>query len=337
MTPRRPTESGAAMRIAARRTAPWSGWAPMLAEVPLFGGLAGRHLKKVADLADLRWYGDGKTLVREGGPGDAFYAIFEGRAHLQTASGHSRELGPRDWFGELALIDGAPRSATIVSAGGVSAARIERSGFLGLLHDEPAIAVGVAYGLVATVRELQGIGAGQAFAAGAAVGRPAGGEGSADGSAGTSYGPVAAGGAVRVSVPLLATVPLFSELPKRHLRRIARSAATRRYPDGAVVVRAGTRGTVFHVIVEGRARAATPSGRRSELGSGDWFGELALLDGAPRSATVSAVGDLCTLCIARPGFLKLMDEEPGLAAGIVRGPFALIRRLEGEKAGWGGR
>jgi len=334
MTPSSPpADTRATRRFDATRAAPWPGWAPILAEVPLFGGLPKRHLKKVADLAELRWYGDGRTLTRTGAPGDAFFAILEGRARVRTPSGHTRTLEAKECFGELALIDGAPRSATVVSSGGVSAARIQRAAFLRLLREEPGIAAGLARGLVATVRDLEeSLGPAQAVA-GAVPGRSTEPASSPSEPAEAPGSRAAAREAVRIALPLLPGVPLFAALPRRHLRRVARIAELRRYRDGSVVVRAGARGTVFYAIVDGRADAVPPGGKARVLGPGECFGEFSLLDGAPRSATVSAVGKLGTLRIERAAFLKLMNEEPGMAMGVVRGLVALIRELEREGPG----
>ncbi|MBE0528286.1 MAG: cyclic nucleotide-binding domain-containing protein, partial [Thermoleophilia bacterium] len=70
-------------------------------------------------------------------------------------SGHSRELGADDCFGELALIDGAPRSATVSAIGELTTAKIMRSDFQKLLKAEPAVAIGLLDGLVGIVRDLQ--------------------------------------------------------------------------------------------------------------------------------------------------------------------------------------
>jgi CRP/FNR family cyclic AMP-dependent transcriptional regulator len=75
---------------------------------------------------------------------------------VRTANGSTATLQPGDYFGELALFDGAPRSATVLAAGELTTARIVRGAFLKLLRQEPAIAVGLLPGLVGIVRELQG-------------------------------------------------------------------------------------------------------------------------------------------------------------------------------------
>ena len=125
-------------------------------DIPLLRGLSKRHLRRVARLAELRLYVGSKPLFLAGSRGDAFYIILDGSAEAQLADGSTVPLQPGDYFGELALLDGAPRSATVSAVGELTTARIARSAFLKLLREEPAIAVGLLPGLVGIVRELQG-------------------------------------------------------------------------------------------------------------------------------------------------------------------------------------
>ena len=131
-------------------------------------------------------------------------------------------------------------------------------------------------------------------------------------------------------IPVLERVPLFQVLSKRHLRRVARLAELKRYKSGAVVVRAGARGDAFFVIIDGSARVQTPEGHTRDLREGDFFGELALLDGAPRSATVSAINSLTTARIARTAFLRLLREEPAIGVGLAHGLVGIVRDLQAK-------
>src|SRR6185503_20589325 len=89
-------------------------------------------------------------------------------------------------------------------------------------------------------------------------------------------------------VDVLKDIPLFSPLSKRHVRRIANLARPQRFSESSTIVRKGQRGETFFVILDGEATVSVPKGKTSVLRAGDWFGELALLDGGPRSATVTA-------------------------------------------------
>ena len=131
------------------------GWIPVLERVPLFKALNKRHLKRVARLAELKRYKSGPIVVRAGARGDAFFVILDGSARVETPDGHTRDLHEGDYFGELALLDGAPRSATVSAINSLATARISRTAFLGLLRDEPAMGVRLAHGLVDIVRDLQ--------------------------------------------------------------------------------------------------------------------------------------------------------------------------------------
>jgi CRP-like cAMP-binding protein len=124
-------------------------------DIPLFRGLSKHHLRRVARLAELRQYVGSKPVVRAGSRGDAFYVILDGSAEVRMADGSTVSLQPGGYFGELSLLDGAPRAATVSAEGELTTARIARSAFLKLLREEPAIAVGLLPGLVAIVRDVQ--------------------------------------------------------------------------------------------------------------------------------------------------------------------------------------
>jgi CPA1 family monovalent cation:H+ antiporter len=126
----------------------------------------------------------------------------------------------------------------------------------------------------------------------------------------------------------LAEVPLFAGLSKRHLRRVAKLACVRRFAPGSPMVRAGDAGRSFYVLLDGSAKVVRPGVRPRRLGTGDYFGEMALLDDAPRSADVIAEGDVLALTIDRPGFTKLLRAEPALVQALLRTLAARLRAAE---------
>jgi CPA1 family monovalent cation:H+ antiporter len=131
-------------------------------------------------------------------------------------------------------------------------------------------------------------------------------------------------------LPVLGRVPLFQALSQRHLRRVGRLAEMKRFKKDTAVVRAGARGDAMYVILDGGALVETPAGHTRKLTEGDYFGELALLDGAPRAATVTATGVLTTARIGRTAFLKLVKEEPSIGIGLARGLLAMVRDMQKE-------
>jgi CRP-like cAMP-binding protein len=131
------------------------GWMPVLARVPLFQSLSKRHLRRVWRLAEPRRCRKGADVVVAGGRGDAFYIILDGGAEVKMPGGHSKSLKEGDSFGELALLDGAPRAATVTAKNSLFMARIKRADFLKLVKSEPEIGLGLARGLVAMIREME--------------------------------------------------------------------------------------------------------------------------------------------------------------------------------------
>jgi CRP/FNR family transcriptional regulator, cyclic AMP receptor protein len=127
---------------------------------------------------------------------------------------------------------------------------------------------------------------------------------------------------------MLAEIPLFAALSRRHLGKIASVASTKRYAPGSTLVRAGNPADAFFVILDGSALVEVP-GRGVTLAAGDFFGEMALLDGEPRSATVVAVSEVYVMTVARTKFLKLLEAEPKISLAIMA---TLTRRLRAVQA-----
>jgi CRP/FNR family cyclic AMP-dependent transcriptional regulator len=133
-------------------------------------------------------------------------------------------------------------------------------------------------------------------------------------------------------VDVLRDIPLFAPLPKRHVKRIANLARPRRFSAGSVIVRKGQRGETFYVILDGEATLSLPKGRKAKLEAGDFFGELALLDGGPRTATIVAQSPVLTMGIGRTAFLKLVKSDSDLALGLLKATAARLRDAD-EGAG----
>ena len=124
----------------------------MLAGVPLFSGLSARHLKRIGDLAETADYMAGASLVKEGTEGDAFYVIIEGLAKVVMGRRTINQLMPGDYFGEISLLDGGVRTASVVSETPLKVLMIDRKRFLKLLESESAIAINLLEGLARTIR-----------------------------------------------------------------------------------------------------------------------------------------------------------------------------------------
>jgi CRP-like cAMP-binding protein len=124
----------------------------LLAGVPLFAGLSTKHLKRIRDLAEPADYMAGASLVKEGTEGDAFFVILEGLAKVTVGKRTINRLMPGDYFGEISLLDGGLRSASVVSETPLKVLVIDRAPFLKLLESEGAIAIAL---LESTARAIR--------------------------------------------------------------------------------------------------------------------------------------------------------------------------------------
>ena len=132
----------------------------------------------------------------------------------------------------------------------------------------------------------------------------------------------------------LAQVPLFAGMPPRFLKRLADKMDEQRFMEGATIVRQGEPGDIFYVLVEGEAKVKDANGRTlSRLIPGDFFGEISLMDGGPRTATVVADTNLTALALSRKNFSALLQSEPKVTVGLLKHASALLRRLERPASG----
>jgi CRP-like cAMP-binding protein len=122
----------------------------------------------------------------------------------------------------------------------------------------------------------------------------------------------------------LRRVPLFAALPPQDLEFVARSVTERVYEPGTTIVRQGEPGIGFFLIVDGQVEVARDGHRLRELGPGEFFGEMALLEERARTATVTAVTRTRCLQLVRWDFRALLQEHPHLAIRILE---VVVRRL----------
>jgi CRP/FNR family transcriptional regulator, cyclic AMP receptor protein len=127
---------------------------------------------------------------------------------------------------------------------------------------------------------------------------------------------------------LLRRVPLFSRCSNKELARVAGLTTTLPIRAGKAVVRQGQSGKEFIVIVEGKATVAIDDQAIATLGPGDFFGEIALLDGGPRTATVTADTDLVARVMSHQEFTGLLMDVPEVTRGILKGVATRLRAAD---------
>lgn len=126
----------------------------------------------------------------------------------------------------------------------------------------------------------------------------------------------------------LEEVALLEGCSQRQLRSVARIAEVIEVPAGTVLARAGQSGDQFFLILDGSARVDVPPRKRAKLKPGDYFGEMSLLDGGPRSATVTADTPLRLLVIQRRDFATLLREAPDLTQSLLATLSRRVRQAE---------
>lgn len=122
----------------------------------------------------------------------------------------------------------------------------------------------------------------------------------------------------------LASLPLFASCSARERQRIARVADELTVPEGTVLTTEGGIGREAFVIIDGSCDVERAGLRLARLGPGDHFGEMALLDGGPRTATVTTTSETKLLVLSKRAFNGVLDEVPSLTRKLLE---SLARRL----------
>jgi CRP-like cAMP-binding protein len=145
-------------RAAASARPSWTSRAAAdaLGEVQLFAGLSSRHRQRIARLGAVQYFPPHSQIVTSGTPGDSAYLLLDGACEVVRGAGLPRvEIGSGSIVGEMALLDGAPRSATVVTRTEVNALRLGRAAFMALLRSEPSISIALIEALAGRLREAE--------------------------------------------------------------------------------------------------------------------------------------------------------------------------------------
>lgn len=126
-------------------------------------------------------------------------------------------------------------------------------------------------------------------------------------------------------VTRLQRVPLFADCTNRDLQTIARVVKDVDHRAGTVIAREGEPGVGLFIIESGGADVTIGGKKRASLGPGDFFGEIALLDGGPRTATVTATSDIELLGLTEWVFRGLMQQHPSIAIKTLQAMAARLR------------
>jgi putative peptide zinc metalloprotease protein len=234
--------------------------ARVLTRVPFLAGLNGPAYVAIASHLQEEHADAGAAVVTIGEPGDRFYLVRSGLLEAEDADGVVvGTIGPGQGFGELALLDRAPRSKTVRATEPSELWSLDRGHFQRWVGDRYEIA-----------------------------------------------------GRIRASAEeraALAALPFFKGLEPQELDRLLPLMRTVHVPAGEAVFREGDPGDRYYVLRQGEADLSAGGKTFARIGPGAGFGDLALLLGRPRSATVTAVSDLTLAALGRNEFAWLVKES----------------------------
>jgi len=125
-------------------------------------------------------------------------------------------------------------------------------------------------------------------------------------------------------ISLMKGTPIFSRLSESSLKSVLKSAVQKKSLAGTKIVEKGKGGVGFYLILEGTAEVIRDGEKLAEFGAGNFFGELSVIDGAPRTADVVAMTDTNCLIITQWAMKSLIENHPEIAQGMLD---ELVRRL----------
>jgi len=128
-------------------------------------------------------------------------------------------------------------------------------------------------------------------------------------------------------IELIKSVPLFSSCSKKELTAIAAQADELVVREGKTLTKQGDRGREFLVIVDGSAEVRKNGRKVNTLGSGDFLGEIALISGGPRTATVTTTSEADLLVLTDRAFRQITKQMPSIHASVLK---ALSERLQAD-------
>jgi CRP/FNR family transcriptional regulator, cyclic AMP receptor protein len=131
---------------------------------------------------------------------------------------------------------------------------------------------------------------------------------------------------------MLRSVPLFQGLSRRQVAQIVKLGRELEFSPGEIIVERGLKAMDFYLILKGRAKLQVPDRRARGLGPGDYFGEISVLDGGRRTATITAETRVWALRLDRSKFIPLLDRHGSIGRKILVEMCARLRAAEGDRS-----
>jgi len=283
-------EAGFRMRVVNLRHAPVLPRALPKIEERLTGilpGLSSRELKQIVSEVKPATYLPGALIIREGDTAEEFFIILEGDVEVVKDLHLPQEerivvsrLGPGDYFGEIGLLRGIKRTASVRAITVVTVLVLDRETFITIVSECDLVSVQIA-------------------------------------------------DMVRRRVMAIRLAETLPQLSPQQAARYLPNFKLMSYRPGEVIVRQGDPADMFYIITLGHAEVLNhrPGGEDlvlGQLGTGEWFGEMGLILGRPRTATVRATSDVEVMGLDRKNFQELMAESDPSKSDVTT---VMFRRL----------
>ncbi len=305
-----------------------------LKKVPLFKDVPGNYLVPLAKIAHSMELKDGEILFHQEDRGDAMYLVCRGSVSVQVDGIEVNRMGAGDCIGEMSILDGAPRSAACIAEENTELLRISDRDYETIVKSQTSVALAVLRTLAGRLRQQTAKTMNQDRRGGLHHNEE---KGSAQQSIKTETWPRGVrtdhlnGETVGTEservlyrllerVSFLKNVPLFKDVPKNYLVPLAKKASAVKLNGGEILFHQGDHGDAMYVICSGSISVQVDGVKVKRIGIGDCIGEMALLDGAPRSASCVAEEESDLLMISDNEFETIVKSQASVA-------FALLRTL----------
>ena len=268
----------------------------VLQQTPLFEHTSVETIKDILREADAVSFGPDQIVMMQGEPGTAMYVVLSGKLRARQSGNIVGEINSGEFFGEAALLTDEKRQATVQTVTSCDLIQIPRALFEKVLERHPEQMQGVAAIITRRVQSIKI----EKF-------RPPAGD----------------------IVDFLARLPLFTDLPRPLIQKLEPVIQWESVPDQELVVEQGASGDGMYIVFNGRLRwdirnSDEETIRDGTFRPGDVFGELSILTGEPRSASVYAIRDCELIKLSGKNFERLVHSEPRLLLALSR---TLARRL----------
>ncbi|MEW6232555.1 MAG: cyclic nucleotide-binding domain-containing protein [Chloroflexota bacterium] len=263
-----------------------------LRKIPFFAALTDNEVQALVQAMASRDFAKGELIFKQGDPGDALYIIDTGLVQVVADNGPEADvfahLGEGDFFGEMALLTGKPRSAAVRAIANTRAFLLKKCDFDKLLAEHPTLALSISSVLSRRLAQADR----------------------------------------QLVEQRLKKVFLFSALAENELYALAQKLQPRQYKRNWLIYAEGEPGEEMFIIQSGKVKvvsdAATEKHTLATLSDGDFFGEMALLAGGARLAAVRAITDLNVWVLSKCDFEEIVNAHPAIGLELSR---ALSQRL----------